>query len=129
MFHDIEQFVKSKYEDVEKFASEIAAEIGRRTEFASKAISYAQLVSKLEAESYTIQQAYRNIEDALSNAMRNQLSIHQDNPNQLYIEKSDLLKEKLTSLKQDAQQAKQSVDQAIEQARMKQSEYESKIFS
>ncbi|UBH14522.1 protein esaC [Macrococcus armenti] len=129
MFHEIEQFVKSKFEDLEKHAAEIAAEIRTRSEYARKAIAYANLVAKLESELNIIKTSTERIKNASSSSRVDSVSIQHDAPNEIYIEKRDLLMQKLDALYQDANSAKQSVERALETARNKEIEYRNKVFS
>ncbi|HCX2464006.1 TPA: type VII secretion substrate EsaC [Staphylococcus aureus] len=123
-FNDIETMVKSKFKDIKKHAEEIAHEIEVRSGYLRKAEQYKRLEFNLSFESTA-----KDVQTAKSSANKDSVTVKGKAPNTLYIEKRNLMKQKLEMLGEDIDKNKESLQKAKEIAGEKASEYFNKAMN
>lgn len=128
-FNDIETMVKSKFKDIKKHAEEIAHEIEVRSGYLRKAEQYKRLEFNLSFALDDIESTAKDVQTAKSSANKDSVSVKGKTPNTLYIEKRNLMKQKLEMLGEDIDKNKESLQKAKEIAGEKASEYFNKAMN
>ncbi len=100
-FNDIETMVKSKFKDIKKHAEEIAHEIEVRSGYLRKAEQYKRLEFNLSIALDDVESTAKDVQTAKSSANKDSVSVKGKAPNTLYIEKRNLMKQKLEMLGED----------------------------
>lgn len=107
-FNDIETMVKSKFKDIKKHAEEIAHEIEVRSGYLRKAEQYKRLEFNLSIALDDVESTAKDVQTAKSSANKDSVSVKGKAPNTLYIEKRNLMKQKLEMLGEDIDNNKES---------------------
>lgn len=105
-FNDIETMVKSKFKDIKKHAEEIAHEIEVRSGYLRKAEQYKRLEFNLSFALDDIESTAKDVQTAKSSANKDSVTVKGKAPNTLYIEKRNLMKQKLEMLGEDIDKIK-----------------------
>lgn len=105
-FNDIETMVKSKFKDIKKHAEEIAHEIEVRSGYLRKAEQYKRLEFNLSIALDDVESTAKDVQTAKSSANKDSVSVKGKAPNTLYIEKRNLMKQKLEMLGEDIDKIK-----------------------
>lgn len=100
-FNDIETMVKSKFKDIKKHAEEIAHEIEVRSGYLRKAEQYKRLEFNLSFALDDIESTAKDVQTAKTSANKDSVTVKGKAPNTLYIEKRNLMKQKLEMLGED----------------------------